>query len=949
MTNFKKQVLFVSMKISYSFVFLRSLYYALFITIHPWPGELHTQVPIDTFHITEILDEYDLNDHLYYYTEKGHALSIDQISREEYVTSFKKLDRNKTLDPHFIYWIRCVISPDIQYRKNLNNWKLHIGNPEALSVYIFDAFGKPIDIQHKGRWSKPKKGDIKPLASDQRINVSLNLAGTNTLFIRYEKKDNQPPKLNVKLSKYDFFESLDYVQSTRRSWFFLGFIFTMIIFNLIVYFDTKSRDFLFHGLFIIGVFIFTLDFYGITINLPFVRTHPHLVQLVNYIGLLIMDIGYFQFFRLYLNLNKTNPSWDNIFLKFIFVKVFFFIAIAVYYYLTFNEPLADKIAAVFLLIQYILVALLLYPLYRLKNKKSYYLIAGSMFVFVAILLNVISLITSHGIWTFVTEIGVSGEIICFSLGLGYRFQELRREEDEAIRLKELSTFKSNLYTNITHEFRTPLTVIQGLSELSVDKIHKGQADNLLKAFETISRNSKDLLNLVNQMLDLAKLQNKGLKLNLTDENIGELIKESLISFEWLASKKDISIRFDTDHNEILAQIDKEKVQTIIKNLIANAIKYTPNGGNIDIRLDQIIKNTKKSIQISVTDTGGGIPPEETEHIFDRFYRIGNNENDTAEGTGLGLSLVKELVDLMSGTIEVKSVLGKGTSFILSLPIINSKPSVNVLKNTKKIEGLKSKVSLSDSKNKLDTSLILIVEDNQDIIDYLISLLGTDYNIQSASDGEEGVEKALEFIPDVIISDIMMPKKDGLALCRELKANEKTNHIPIILLTAKAEFEDKIKGLETGADAYIMKPFKKEELMVRLRKLSELRKTLQKKFSQFALIDKPDVLKKENDFVHKINSLIEDQLHNEQFGVEELSKTLFMSRMQLHRKLTALSGRSASNYIRNYRIHKSKILLGDRSKSISEVAWDVGFQDPNYFTKSFHKEFGVTPSEFREQV
>jgi DNA-binding response OmpR family regulator/two-component sensor histidine kinase len=439
-------------------------------------------------------------------------------------------------------------------------------------------------------------------------------------------------------------------------------------------------------------------------------------------------------------------------------------------------------------------------------------------------------------------------------------------------------------------------------------------------------------------------------LNLTDENIAHLISTSVDSFQWLAKKKDISIKVDLESADIIMQADKVKMQTIINNLIANAIKYTPEEGQIDIQLKRLVNKERHSIQISVTDTGDGILPEELSHIFDKFYRIDDENTTSIEGTGIGLSLVKELIDLMQGSIDVRSTYGEGTSFIIELPIIEAKSTRHVIdKRIEKFVDIYKKVATTKGPNNEGSPIVLIVEDNRDIVGYLISLLRTDYTIHVAADGEEGVEKALEIIPDLIISDIMMPKKDGLTLCAELKANEKTNHVPIILLTAKAEFEDRIEGLETGADAYIMKPFKKEELLVRLRQLSELRKILQKKFSQFALIDKPDALKKENDFIHKVNSLLEDQLLNEQFGVEELSKALFMSRMQLHRKLTAMSGRSTSNYIRNYRVHKAKRLLGDRSKSISEVAWDVGFQDPNYFSKSFQKELGVTPSEFREQL
>ena len=245
-------------------------------------------------------------------------------------------------------------------------------------------------------------------------------------------------------------------------------------------------------------------------------------------------------------------------------------------------------------------------------------------------------------------------------------------------------------------------------------------------------------------------------------------------------------------------------------------------------------------------------------------------------------------------------------------------------------------------------MLLIVEDNHDIVNYLDQLLRDEYKLEKAYDGLEGLEKANSLIPDLIISDLMMPKMNGIKLCEKLKSNEKTNHIPIIILTAKTAFDQKMEGLNTGADAYLTKPFRKEELFVRLKKLNETRIILQKKFSQFSLIDSPKELKRENSFLHKIHSVIEANMNNSQFNVEELANQMHMSRMQLHRKLKAVSDRTSSNYIRSYRLHKSKPQLSDLNLTISEVAWAVGFIDVNYYSKSFHKEFGKTPSEYRIQ-
>jgi DNA-binding response OmpR family regulator/nitrogen-specific signal transduction histidine kinase len=546
-----------------------------------------------------------------------------------------------------------------------------------------------------------------------------------------------------------------------------------------------------------------------------------------------------------------------------------------------------------------------------------------------------------------TELGLTGEIICFSLGLGYRFNELRIEEENANKLKALDEFKSKFYTNISHEFRTPLTVIQGTADLSQEYLQKGNLDLLRTGFDSIKRNSQNLLKLVNEMLDLTKLETKSMNLKMRQKDVVALLDLTLRNLESFASLNHVELSFNSEEEVYYMDMDSDKLQTVIINLISNAIKFTPDDGKVSLSLCIRKDGSNNKAIIKIEDTGYGIDPAHLPHIFDRYYQVDSGLIPKTLGSGVGLALVKELVHLMEGEITVQSKLGEGSQFIVSLPISNNYEISEIFIQEESELMLKQEIAQKQiRKHNSELPLLLLVEDNDDLRHFLVSLLDADYVLEIAVDGKDGLEKAQKLIPDIVISDVMMPVMDGLELCQHLKENEKTDHIPVILLTAKAIIEDRIKGLQSGADAYITKPFKKEELFLQIENLINLRSNLQKKYSQFALLDSPNVLKEENSFIHKINSAIEKNLLNEQFNVEDLAKEVYMSRMQLHRKLKAISDRSASNYIRNYRLYKAKPFLTDHSKTISEIAWDVGFQDPNYFGKAFQKEFGMSPSEFR---
>ncbi|MCB9317591.1 MAG: response regulator [Lewinellaceae bacterium] len=529
----------------------------------------------------------------------------------------------------------------------------------------------------------------------------------------------------------------------------------------------------------------------------------------------------------------------------------------------------------------------------------------------------------------------------------YRFQLNRKiAKAEAQRLQELDAVKTRLYTNITHEFRTPLTIILGMEE----QLRKDPENWLHEGLRLIHRNGKLLLNLVNQLLDLSKLESGHLPLHPVQGDIAGYLSYLIESFHSYADSKDIRLHFRPDIPELHMDYDPEKLQHVVSNLLANAIKFTPAGGDVYIDL-RFSGRMEHSILIQVADNGPGIEPEHLPHIFDRFYQADDTHTRRGEGTGIGLALVKELVRIMGGSIKVVSELGKGTKFSIQLPVTQTaEKSALEMPAVETSSGGVTALPEPPTAEPGDRYSVLLVEDNPDVISYLTSLLNTFYRIDTAHNGQEGIDKALELVPDVIVSDVMMPGKDGFDLCQELKTDERTSHIPIILLTAKADQKSKIEGLAHGADAYLAKPFDQEELLVRLEKLIELRRGMQARFRHagglrqtlWAKAQTVDQL-----FLQKVSKIVEAQMADENFGMPELCKALHMSRSNLFRKLKALTGRSVTVFIRTIRLEKAKELLETTDMTVSEACYAVGFNSANYFSKVFQEEFGVQPSGLRQ--
>ena len=549
----------------------------------------------------------------------------------------------------------------------------------------------------------------------------------------------------------------------------------------------------------------------------------------------------------------------------------------------------------------------------------------------------------------------AGIVLTMTLALAYRFRMVMMQREDAQKEKmnaELANaeqsirmkINSKFFSNITHEFLTPLTLILE----PVRQILKEDPNS--KYFEKLNlvkNNSEKLLSLVNQLLDVSKAE-----LNLSLGNVSETIRPVLKSYRELADRKGIKLKMSVDESLSSFYFDKNKIEQVVYNLLSNAIKFTESG-KVELAIES---DENAQFIIRVSDTGVGISDKELPFIFERFHQ-GEAGESYSESTGVGLALVKELTEVMNGNVSVKSELNTGSAFEIKLPIIRK---INAPANQattadflKKENQPKAKTEIKNPQKDEEKPIILLVEDNDELRTFVKQSLEADYQVIEANDGVEGIKQAKKFIPDLIVSDVMMPEKDGFELTDEVKQDELTSHIPIILLTGKTASEARIAGLRTGADAYLTKPFNTEELMIRIEKLIEIRRALQQKFSHQISFEKPvNVVEKltesqatiDLEFIKKVNLIINEKIEDTGLKGEIIAKELFMSRSQFFRKLKALTGQSPTEFIRNFRLDRAKDLLKNKKGNVFQVSGQVGFGNEKYFSTRFKERFGVSPSE-----
>ncbi len=551
--------------------------------------------------------------------------------------------------------------------------------------------------------------------------------------------------------------------------------------------------------------------------------------------------------------------------------------------------------------------------------------------------------------------------------------DLRLERLESEKLSELNDLKSRFFANISHEFRTPLTLILApLEKMMSNETFSCHGHEL----KVMHRNTLRLLQLINQLLDLSRLESGTMKLEVDKGNLGQFVRVMAESFSSLAESRGIDLSLQAGTSTPITYFDKDKVEKILYNLLSNALKFTERGGKVKVSLSRIAASTIDAVTISrgeadeylriaVQDSGKGIPPNELDKVFDRFYQVDGSATREQEGSGIGLSLVKELVSLHRGKLHVESRPGEGTCFTVYLPLFLSCPSDSKLLELTETPSAASRPEITllqeepvapaqalapPGQTGNNLPLLLIVEDNEEIRAYIREIFDGSYTIAEAGNGKEGVQQAVAAIPDIIISDLMMPLMDGVELCRQLRQDPRTSHIPLVLLTAKASVESRISGLEMGADDYLTKPFHPAEIQARVKNLIESRKQLRARFTREVKLELKDVTLNSVDeqFLNKALAIVEGHLGDPDFSVEELECQMAMSKMQLYRKLKALTDQSPSEFIRRLRLKRAASLISQHSGTISEIAFSVGFNNLSYFAKCFKELYQVTPSEYASQ-
>ena len=531
-------------------------------------------------------------------------------------------------------------------------------------------------------------------------------------------------------------------------------------------------------------------------------------------------------------------------------------------------------------------------------------------------------------------------------------------------MQEMEQVRQNFFTNITHEFRTPLTVILGIT----DGLKKRLADRHTEpGFDLIIRQSNEMLSLVNQLLYISKVRSVVSSHDCRTGDIVAMLRMVLESVRVQTAKDLIDIEFFTSDDSIQMDFVPDYTQKLLQSLLSNSIKFTPRGGKI--RVSVVLE--KKMVHITIIDSGRSIAEKDLPHIFDPFY-----QGDASVGnlrTGIGLSLVRQMTEAMDGKIEVSSMKEQGTKFLVTLPQSHADeefkkwlPEEGLLEEERLAVNKDNRTSLdeedSTSMEKENMALqqdedmrqptILVIEDNADIARYMGAILEDRYRVLFALDGKEGLAKAEEYMPDLILTDLMMPEMDGYELCRVVRASDILNHIPVIVVTARCEEKDLLMGLEAGADAYLVKPFSADELKIRVAKLLESRRLLREKYSQALQEGKSDSVEisdGDKDFMARLQKVLFANISDTDLSSEILADKLFMSKSQLNRKVKSITGLDTATYVRQSRMSFAKKLIAAGDMSIGDIVMRCGFESPSYFTKTFKQYFGVTPSQYRKQV
>lgn len=844
-----------------------------------------------------------------------------------------------------VFWVKFSLrNTDTTNQDYVLVWS----NPlvEQLDFYISDGTR---GFLHKQQKIITSERDRPFIQQDPKFEFRLDTQQTKDIYIKLSSKRGHYGTLRL-YSKETYYQSR--IEDFAGEGFLNGLVFFRLFLVLALsFFVIKNLPFRLYSLYTV---IRTFNYWGyLNIAGPLFTDNPDIAKKIDFLFYNSGTFGAGLFILTGLIINKAS-KWGiasigiililNVFINIIIffdyqwywlkIGAYTIVFSALYYIVLYVYSIIKKVqftkyyailfivglSSTFLLYVRLLGWIEYQPIYIL----SYYFFLGEIFIFVFFLGKIISDSEQHKA---IVE------------------QKLNFNLEQNNRLKELDNLKTNFFANISHEFRTPLTLILAPAQ---DLVKANPANS---AYQIIYRNANRLLELINQLLDITKIEAGQMNVELQKVNLSVYFRTLISSFTSLAQSKSVAFEFNQNNDDAWASIDTDKTEKIITNLLSNAFKFTESHKKVEVNIDY----QPRQILIQIRDEGIGISKDKLDKIFDRFYQVESNANRKFEGTGIGLALVKELVDVMKGQVNVRSKEGLGTIFEVLLPVKYENPSED--SKIAEVSSVRTLVEETLTVNSLkigepeNEQILLIVDDNADIRTYIRKIFENEYRIIEAVDGKDGLAKANEQIPNLVISDLMMPEMDGFEFCKRMKTDEKTSHIPIIMLTAKANIESRIEGLELGADDYLIKPFHKEEIEVRVRNLIAIRENLKKQFSKEVVNLNPEEIKVnsvEAKFLNKIKEVVEANITNQQFDVEQFAAAMNMSAVQLRRKMKSLTNFTVVEYVRNYRLQKAANLLKQKTATVSEIAYQVGFESLPYFSRVFQEHYGVPPSEYKPE-
>lgn len=911
-----------------------------------------------------------LDPYVQIYPDPKNELSASMLLRDSISEYLRGNELPRYLKVGTTYWAKLRL----ETTQNLEDWTLHledkmIGPPAwtksngKVDVFAY-ANGRlvfhrktgveyPVDERDLPEKWMLNRVSLDGLPTDTPVDILLKVQGNNLGYPAYFN-------LSIRDKDHQYYHEFNQFHSSFN-WFLFGVTFIIFLYHFLLFLYLRQKVYFWYSLWL---FFCTLTM---------AMTNGLMVDWftdVRYIFWMLIANGVFYTFwffgRSFVNSAEKFKTLDKIMLGLALLVFTEVLITAIYIYITKAQLYFTGLTFhYYTLFVYTLAGIIIsIILAGKKDPFSRYFGIGTLVasIFLSIgtlwVLNII--VPPFRIDPFAT--GMFLQVVIYSIGIAYRQQilnlqiqkeklEAQQTQAEITRIKEIDSLKTRFFTNISHEFRTPLTLIQGpLRQAKKSQITPGEDIRISEnSLDMVERNMDRLQALIDELLELSKIESGKMQLLLSEANVMSYLKTLAYSFESMADRNNIEYHVNIVEGKNDDYFDKPKLEKIVLNLISNAFKYTGDPGKVEFEAFYEGDN----LVIKVGDNGRGLKPGELQHIFDRFYRV---EGSEAKGSGIGLALCKELVDLHGGDIITESEPGKGTTFVVRIPLVldllpqDAKFSEKRLKDSAKAKMPEISYSeehfaaVNDGSNK-----ILVVEDNEDLRIFIKSILAARYEVILAEDGAAGNAKAQEIIPDVIISDVMMPNMNGYELCSQLKTNDRTSHIPVILLTAKAGQKSKMEGLLQGADVYLSKPFDEQELLLRVQNLLKNRDRLWKKISnnKAILIDELELTSVDDHFFKKVTSVIQDHMDDDTFSVEHLAKEVGFSRSQLYRKIKGLLNKTPNQLISEIRLNKAFELLENNSCSVSEAAYSVGISNMSYFTKIFKEKFGKAPSKVQK--